>query len=163
MPRSKKTRKERSKTFKIDNERYLYEYLQFVADGGLYWDDWHTKCIQIFSYREEEVDGDLVFHNEDNEGAKLTLASVKSRFTRLEKKWNSWIFDPSNNLILPGQADSGSLLPKLKNRPKVKVIKKPPIDLPGIFETAKQLGVLVPPSGGQIAKMEEEEIAKMEK
>jgi len=155
MPRAKKTRKERSKPFKIDNERYLREYFQFVAKGGTYWDDWHKRCVDVFSYREEEVDGDLVFYNEDNEGAKLTLASVKSRFTRLEKKWNAALTHPDNKDVV-GQMDSRIILPKLKTRAKTKSDKKPPINFAALFKLADTVEVLEKATAEQLAELDGE-------
>jgi len=117
-----KQRKKRSKGFKIDNQEYLLAYISFIGRGGEFWDDWHKCCIETFGYREEEKDGALFFHNEANEGANLTLASVKSRFTRLQKKFIKALADSD----LP-QAQ-GTMLKPLKNRPKEVVPKKPAID-----------------------------------
>ena len=88
----------RKKGFKIDETHFLELYILCAKDSKcILWTDFHARCVEMWGYRpEQDGHGEMVFEdsantipvmtNHENEGAQLTMASLKARLTRLNKK-----------------------------------------------------------------------------
>ena len=137
----KPSKKARSRT---NRKRYAVSEAQFfdvlvasvVDDECVYWDDFHGRVKQVFDYApaldaEGEVvrddDGDIVFLNPENEGAELTMTSLKARCTRVRKKF---------------QSETGQTFALFEKRPKAGKAKAPPPDFASALEKLKAAGKL---------------------